>query len=74
MYGHWATVDLDSTVLTVTPFNLLPIERRIEPPPTPNEIKEKREEILKSIVNRMNYDLERDEKAMTLVSFALVAA
>ena len=70
MYGHWATMSLESSTLTVTPFNMLPIERKKElenGTATPEEIKREQEEIRSKIVNRMNGDLEHDDTAMALV-------
>ncbi|THH16889.1 hypothetical protein EW146_g3821 [Bondarzewia mesenterica] len=66
MYGHWATMSLESPVLTVTPFNMLPIEKE-KPNPTPDEIKAQQEEIRTKIVNRRNDELEHDLDAMSLV-------
>lgn len=70
MYGHWATMSLESSILTVTPFNMLPIEREKErenQTATPEEIKKQQEEIRSKIVKRINNDLEGDEVAMKLV-------
>lgn len=65
MYGHWASLDLSSSVLTVTPFNKLPVERE-SPPPTPEQIR-KQKEYIKTLVDRPNYELEFDDDAMDFV-------
>ena len=65
-------MSLESSTLTVTPFNMLPVERkkRLEGrTATPEEIKKEQEEIRSKIVNRENDELERDESAIALVSF-----
>ena len=69
MYGHWATMTFQSSMF-VTPFNMLPIERKKQlegQTTTPEEIKKEQEEIRSKIVNGQNNELERDEAAMTLV-------
>jgi hypothetical protein len=63
-------MSLRSLTLTVTPFNMLPIEhkRNLEgQAATPKEIKMEQEEIHRKIVRRTNDELERDEAAMALV-------
>ena len=72
MYCHWATMTLESSTLTVTPFNMLPVERKRQLEgriATPEEIKTEQEEIRNKIVKRENDELECDESAIALVRF-----
>ena len=74
MYSHWATMSLQSSTLTVTPFNMLPIEHRRHldgQTAMPEEIKKEQEEILSKIVKRRNDELEQDESAMALVRISI---
>lgn len=67
-------MSLESSELAVTPFKMLPIERKKElenESATLEEIKKEQEEIRINIVNRMNNDLEHDEAAMALVGFSI---
>ena len=60
MYCHWATMSLDpETALTVTPFNMLPIERE-NPDATPEQIDQQRIDIKNKILDKINYQLEQD--------------
>ena len=59
-------MSLESSTLTVTPFNMLPIEIE-NPDATPEEIKTQQETIRDTIVNRRNDELEHDSVAMELV-------
>ena len=70
MYGHWATMSLESSTLTVTPFKMLPVERKKHlegRTATPEEIKKEQEEIRGMIVKRRDDELEHDEAAIDLV-------
>jgi hypothetical protein len=63
---------LESSTLTVTPFNMLPVERKRQLEgriATPEEIKTEQEEIRNKIVKRENDELECDESAIALVRF-----
>ena len=72
MYGVWATMSLKSERLLVTPFNMLPIERKHFPElASPDEIRQEQEKIWNTIVNRPNYELEHDEDAIGLVDIAV---
>jgi hypothetical protein len=67
-------MSLESSTLTVTPFNMLPVERKKHlegQTATPEEIKKEQEEIRSKIVRRRNDELERDEAAMALVGFII---
>jgi hypothetical protein len=75
MYGHWATMSLESSTLTVTPFKMLPIERKRNlegRTATPEDIKKEQEEIHSRIVKRKDDELEHDEAAIDLVGFFLI--
>jgi hypothetical protein len=68
-------MSLESSTLTVTPFNMLPVERKMQlegQTATPEEIKREQEQIRSKIVKRRNDELERDESAMALVSLFLM--
>jgi hypothetical protein len=68
-------MSLESSTLTVTPFNMLPIEQNRHlkgQTATPEEIKKEQEEIRSKIVNRINDELERDEGAIALVRFSFI--
>ncbi|KZS99831.1 uncharacterized protein LAESUDRAFT_667508 [Laetiporus sulphureus 93-53] len=64
MYSQWATMSLDSDVLVVTPFIMLPAEREGK---SEGEIDEQRRYIKEFITDRPNNELVKDEKAMALV-------
>lgn len=70
MYGHWASMELVSARLTVTTVNLLPVERG-PIPPTEEQLRAQKQDILDNIVNRNNGDLEKDSEAMKLVYIQL---
>jgi len=65
-------MSLESSTLTVTPFNMLPIERERQlegRTATHEDIKKEQEEIHRKIVTRNSDEIERDEAAMTLVGY-----
>lgn len=66
MYANWATITLDEpqSPLVVTPFNRLPSEVRGE---SDAEILRERRRIKDEIVNRPNFELEHDKRAMSLL-------
>jgi hypothetical protein len=65
-------MSLESSTLTVTPFKMLPIERKKRlkgQTATPDEIKIEQEEINNKIVKRRDDEFEHDEAAIDLVRF-----
>ncbi|QRV81992.1 Pyridoxal-dependent decarboxylase conserved domain [Ceratobasidium sp. AG-Ba] len=63
MYTHWVIMDMDDPSLILVPLNPLPAERDNK---GDTAIQAQREYIRANITNRPNYDLSRDETAMTL--------
>ncbi|CCO32119.1 L-2,4-diaminobutyrate decarboxylase Short=DABA decarboxylase [Rhizoctonia solani AG-1 IB] len=64
IYTHWATMDMDDSSLIVVPLKAIPAERQSL---GQDVIREQREYIRDSIVNRPNDELMQDTKAMDLL-------
>ncbi|KAL0575884.1 hypothetical protein V5O48_006084 [Marasmius crinis-equi] len=81
MYARWATATLDSKSLLIVPFNRLPSERKPEGGSGSSEVcserrgadfdrpevVDERRHILKTIVERTNSELQKDEDALSLM-------